>query len=71
MKFTEWLEQKMLLESGKKRPPNPVQMPKTQSNIVKPRRQPKQRIRKGVSDTTFRDRPKNRGHEERRSIEEQ
>lgn len=71
MKFNEWLKDRIILEGGRKRAPKPVSMPKPESKIVKPKRKPKQRIPKGRPDTTFRARPKTRGSEHRRSLEDQ
>ena len=70
MKFNEWLKDRIILEAGRKRAPKPVSMPKPDSNIVTPKREPKQRIPKGRKNTTFRDRPKTRGSEIRRALED-
>jgi hypothetical protein len=71
MKFNQWIKDRIILEAGKKRAPKPVSLPKPESKIVKPKRNPKQRIPKGRLDTTFVKRPETRGSERRRSLEDQ
>jgi hypothetical protein len=71
MRFSIWLENRLLTEGGKKKAPKPVQMPEPESNVVRPKRDPKQRIPKGRQNTTFNPRPKTRGSIERQALGEQ
>ena len=73
MNFSSWLENRLLLEGGRKRASKPVQMPKPESNKIEPKRVPRQRIAGGRRDTTFDDTPKasrTRAEERRRAIED-
>lgn len=70
MKFSSWLENRLLTEGRKKGRSKPVQMPKPESNVVKPNKEPKERKPPGMPDTTFRPRPTPRGQANRRAIEE-
>lgn len=73
MSFSSWLENRLLLESGKKRAPKPVQVPKPESNKISSKA-PKQRMAGGRLNTTFNDIPKElrtRGEAKRRAVEEQ
>jgi len=54
MKFTEWMEQRLLAEGSKKKGSVPNHMRQKQSNVIKPESVPNQRQRKGISDTAFR-----------------
>jgi len=71
MRFSIWLENRLLTEGGKKRAPKPVQMPEPESNVVKPTKEIKQRLRKGIDNTTFTPRPKTRGSIKRQALGEQ
>lgn len=69
MRFSCWLENRLILEGRRKRAPKPVQMPKPESNKIKPNREPKQRIAGGRRDTTFGDKVLPRGAANRKEIE--
>lgn len=73
MKFSTWLENRLMTEGGKKGGSNPVQMPKPESNVVKPSGEAKQRVAGGRKDTSFDPRPnrlRTRSATNRRAIEE-
>lgn len=70
MNFSIWLKNRILTEASKKKGSVPNHMPKTKSNSVK-YKVPKQRIPKGMDNTTFRPRPKTRGQENREALDGQ
>lgn len=69
MRFSCWLENRLILEGGKKRAPKPVHMPEPESNKIKPAREPKQRIAGGRRNTTFGDKSRPRGAVNNKEIE--
>lgn len=71
MKFSHWLENRVLMEGSKKRGSKPVHMPKPESNTIRPENEPKPRIPKGRTNTTFHGRPSSRGDQQRRALEDQ
>lgn len=71
MKFSCWLEGRLILEGRRKRGSKPVQMPKPESNKIEPTREIKQRIAGGRRDTTFGARSRPRGAVNKEEIESQ
>lgn len=68
------MENRLLVETSKKKGSVPNHMPKQQSNLVKPEREIKQRIAGGRKNTTMRDstgRLRTRADVNRREIEDQ
>ena len=73
MKFSTWMNNKILAEGKKGKKAQPVQMPKQQSDVIKLSDPSPQRQVSGRSNTSFDNRPKRsrtRGSAERKALGE-